>query len=94
MSTEVSKSLMCICIRGGIEIWIEEEKIKPLIELIRKKELIQIGKNIINPVDITGIFEAKEMEDRTKRKNGYWKCDYGFWHQKFEQCAHRASDRK
>lgn len=92
MSTkEISKNLMCICIRGGIEIWIEEEKLEPLVQMIKSKELIRIGKSVINPVDISGIFTAPEMEDRNRRKNGQYKCQHNFWHEKFDQCGHRSS---
>lgn len=92
MSTqELSKNLMCIVIRGGVEIWVEAEKLENLKAMIQAKELIQIGNNIINPVDISGIFEAKEMEDRNRRKNGQYKCQHGFWHEKFDQCGHRSS---
>lgn len=82
---------MCILIRGGMEIWVEAEKLETLKAMIKAKELIQIGKNVINPVDISGIFEAKEMEDRNRRKNGQYQCQYGFWHEKFDQCGHRSA---
>jgi ribosomal protein L19E len=94
MSKELTKNLMCVVIRGGIEIWIEKEKIDPLAKAIERKEVIRIGNNIINSVDISGIFEAQVMEEHTRRKNGQWRCDYGFWHKKFEECAHRHSDKK
>lgn len=92
MSTkEISKNLMCICVRGGIEVWVEQEKMEPLVEMIKNKELIRIGDNVINPVDISGIFGAKEMEERNRRKNGQYQCQYGYWHEKFDQCGHRQS---
>ena len=30
---------------------------------------------IINKADISGIFNAITMEDKTRRKNGDWKCE-------------------
>jgi len=58
MEKSLSKNLMCVLLRGGVEIWVEQEKIEPLTKAIEKKEIIRIGNNIINSVDITGIFEA------------------------------------
>jgi len=92
MSTKaIAKNLLCICVRGGLEVWIDQEKLEPVVQAIKKKELIRIGNTVINPVDISGIFEAKDMEDRNRRKNGQYQCRYGFWHEKFDQCGHTSS---
>ena len=91
MSKELSKNLMCILIRGGIEIWAEEEKVKNLQRILEnssESKFIGLENETINTADITGIFQAKTMEDLTRRKNGYWKCKYNVWHKRGEQCAH------
>ena len=90
MNKELSKNLMCIKI-GEIEIWAEVEKIKHIISILSDKnapQFIQVEDEIINRSYITGIFKAKTMEDLTRRKNGYWKCKWNYWHAKNEQCAH------
>ena len=89
MTTEITKNLMCILMRDGVEIWIEEEKLETLKEMIETRKFVSIGKEMINTVDISGIYEAKTMEEKTRRKNGQWKCKFGYWHQnKNEECAH------
>lgn len=87
---ELSKNLMCIRMRGGIEIWIEKEKAQKLIDLLgtTKTKFVEIEDEIINSVDVEGIFTPKTMEELTRRKNGQWKCVFNFWHQRGEQCAH------
>lgn len=104
MTTEVSKNLMCICIRGGIEIWVEKEKIDQIIKLWEERKIFTIEGNVINPADISGIFDPLVMEERTRRKNGQWKgedgdwhnrgdweCKYGAWHEQYQKCGHTNS---
>lgn len=84
---KLTKNLMCVVVRGGLEVWIDEDKIDNLKALIERGGLIGIGKNLINSKDIVGVFEASTMSDYNHRKNGEWKCEKGSWHKKFEECS-------
>lgn len=93
----LSKKLKCVCLRNGAEIWVEEEKIRSLFEnlqLLNKHRFIKIGDEIVNTADIIGILSAETMEEIERRKMGQWKCKYGFWHQKGEECAHHLLMQK
>lgn len=77
--------------RNGAEIWLEEERIKFLIDnllSLEKHNFIKIDDEIINTADIVGIFGTKTMEEITRRKNGQWKCVLGYWHERGQECAH------
>ena len=85
MTTELTKNLMCICLYGDIEIWIEQEraeKIQAMLESSAAPRFVNIDGESINTSNIVGIFLAKSMEARTRRKNGQWQCDYNKWHEK------------
>ena len=89
MEKELSKSLMCIQMRGGAEIWEEKEnivKLQRILETITSSRFVSFGDQTINTADIIGIFNAGIMEGITKRKNGEWKCRYENWHQRGERC--------
>lgn len=88
MTRELSKNLMCILVRGGIEIWLEEGKARRFQQILQNTngDFIEIGGESINRRDITGVFKATTMEDATRRKNGQWKCKYNTWHSKGEEC--------
>lgn len=87
---ELSKNLMCIKMRSGIEIWVEKEKAEKLINLLgtTQTKFVEIDNNIINSVDISGIFNPKIMAELTRRKNGQWQCKWNYWHNRGEKCAH------
>ena len=73
MTTEITKEIMCIKIRDGIEVWAEKEKIENLITLLMAEKIgrfVKIENQLINTADIVGIFDAKAMENLTRRKNG------------------------
>ena len=85
---ELSKNLMCIALRNGTEIWIEEEYIinlKKVLLISSQSKFIEIGKEVINTADITGIFDAKTMETTTRRKSGQWQDKEGQWHNKYDK---------
>jgi len=87
---ELSKNLMCIKMHSGVEIWVEKDKAQKLIDLLgtTKTKFVEIGNEMINSSSVEGIFTPQTMENLTRRKNGQWKCDYGEWHQRNEECAH------
>lgn len=82
---ELSKQLKCICLRNGVELWIESERIDK-INLENSGRFLKIGEEIINTADIVGIFTAQAMEDKTRRQNGEWQCRQGEWHSKKDKC--------
>lgn len=86
MKNEISKDLMCILMRNGIEIWLESDLIKSVENVLlssKDSKFLTIEDQIINTADITGVFNAKTMEDLTRRKNGQWKDEQG-WHDRGE----------
>lgn len=90
MTQELTKKLVCILMRSGVEIWVEEEKIDGIVSLMEKKSIFRVSGQIVNTADISGIFDANTMEENTYRKNGYWKCKQGnYWHKKNEECGHK-----
>ena len=84
---ELSKNLMCISIKGNIEIWIEEERINGLITKLNDKPgFIEIDGQIVNSYDIIGVFDASTMYDAQQRRKGSWMCGKGNWHLRNETC--------
>jgi len=88
---EITKQLMCVCMRNGVQLWIEKERVERLQELLNNtsgNRFIDFDGQTINTADVVGIFTAESMADLTRRKNGQWQCDYGKWHQKGDQRDH------
>ena len=83
----ITKELMCVSIRGGVEIWVEKERIRPLLEGLNKKSgFVEVDGQYINLADVVGIFDARTMEEVVRRKNGEWKCGGNRWHARGEKC--------
>lgn len=80
---------MCILIRGDIQIWEENDKVEKIKQMLLnspKIRFLMLGERVINTADIVGIFTPQDLEDHTRRLNGEWKCKYGNWHKKGEEC--------
>ena len=86
---QITNKTMCVLMRSGIEIWVNQERAEKISNLLGVKNIrfLDIGKETINSADVSGIFSAKTMEDVRRRKNGQWQCDLGTWHQRGEKCV-------
>lgn len=90
---EVSNSLVCICIRNGVEIWVEQERAQNLVAMFtapNPPQFVAYEGRLINRADLVGIFNPSDMEEHTRRKNGEWKCKRGTWHPRNRECECRT----
>ncbi len=91
MTQEITNPQVCVLVRGGLELWIDAEKMDGLKQTLNdaSKKFININGQLVNPFEILGVFTPDAMEDRQRRKNGQWKCLKGNWHDKGNVCACR-----
>lgn len=85
---EVSKNLVCLLMRNGIEIWLEKDRADNLVTAltaIKESKFINYDGRLINSADVSGLFTPQDMEDYTRRKNGQWKTSGGTWKDRFEK---------
>ena len=90
MQNELAKIQRCVVIRGSFEIWVDEdkaEKLQSMLENLKAHFFVRWEGQSFNTADVTGIFTAEAMEERTRRKNGQWQCRANYWHDRFEKCA-------
>lgn len=87
--TQLTKNLMCIQMRSGVELWVEGERVAALqrmLETMAGHKFVNFDNQSINTADIVGIFSAATMEDVKRRKNGQWQCGSGKWHDRGSKC--------
>lgn len=87
---EISCKNLCLCIRNGVEIWLENSRVDNLRKLLSMPNVPQFitlpDQQLINRSDIVGVFSPTSMESLTERKNGIWHCKQGTPHGKSEKC--------
>lgn len=89
MAKEISVKLVCVQMRSGVEIWIEQakaEKLQGVLKKITGSTFIDVGDEIVNSADIVGVFTPETMDATIRRKNGQWQCAQGTWHDRGEKC--------
>lgn len=88
MTTDIAKKQMCIFMRNGIEIWIDEDKAEQIsADLIKSTvSMARIEGRILNFKDIVGIFNPQDLEELHRRNRGEWKCKFKNWHGKNDVC--------
>lgn len=97
MTQELSRNLMCICMRNGIELWLEGDQVTQLsqvLDSVTSSRFIHLPDGqYLNTADIVGVFKANTMESLIRRKNGDWQCQDAKWHTKGSRCE-CAYDRR
>jgi hypothetical protein len=78
----------CIMLRGGYKTYINKLQNNQLTEKINVSKFIVIGEKTINSSDIMFILPASEIEYTERVKRGEYKCEYGYWHTKGQECGH------
>jgi hypothetical protein len=97
---QISKNLMCICMRNGAQLWVEQERIAKLQRQLQQSTghvfvaLPSAGdtEEVINSADIVGIFSAQTMAELNNRKNGKWQYSFSQWHPRGNDC--NCADQK
>lgn len=83
---EIAKKQRCVLIRGGLEIWVDEEKVDTLMQAMQSQKLIDIDGEIVNTFEIVGVYTPDRVEEIRMNKQGKWKCKHGNWHDRHEKC--------
>jgi hypothetical protein len=86
---ELAKRQHAVTIRGGVELWIDEERVPELEKALQDstKKFIKVSGQLVNTFEILGVFSPEAVEEKNRRKNGEWKCMKGNWHEKFIKCG-------
>lgn len=91
MTQELDTKRVCVLIRGDVELWIEANKRTHLQNVLADptKRFIEINGQLVNTFEIVGVFEPTFIEEKTRRKNGQWRCEKGKWHDRGQSCECR-----
>jgi hypothetical protein len=97
MENTLTKKLMCVQMRSGVEIWVENDRavlLQDILEKITMSKFVRFQDETFNTADVVGVFSAETMAEVTRRKNGAWKCQNGTWHDRDEKCACIGHDER
>lgn len=89
METSLARAQVCVLVRGGLELWIDADRVDEFQKAISNSQnkFVKIAGQLVNPFEVLGVFTPDAMEERQRRKNGQWKCMKGAWHEKGTGCG-------
>ncbi|RLF54688.1 MAG: hypothetical protein DRN13_02070 [Thermoplasmata archaeon] len=89
MERNLTDKTYILCLDNNEKIYLTDEQAKQCrAALLSGKEFILMEENLLKTKAIKYILPAREVERAERIKRGEWMCEYGFWHQKGEQCGH------
>ncbi len=88
-SKEIDIKKLYLMTFSGAKFLITQQQADKITELINQgAKVIKITENDFMGVsDFRGIYNAEVVEDELRRKQGQWKCEYGNWHEKGQECG-------
>ena len=89
-NNQLANPQKCVLMRSGAEIWVDSKRLEPIEQLLlsgKAPKFLFIDGQFINTFELEGIFSPTIMEERTRRKNGQWKCRYDEWHERGQICG-------
>ena len=96
MTRDIAKPQKAIKMRSGIVLWvsletaenIENQLMNPGMQGLEAKffRLKEANNQMINRVDIEGIYTPEQIADIAHKQKGEWHCDHGNWHGRKDQC--------
>lgn len=89
MEKQITDKTHLIVLMGGMRIWINEKEYQEIKkEIYGRKAFVEIEGNIINTNSILYAGSRIGIDEADRIKRGDWKCQYGFWHTKGQECGH------
>lgn len=72
----------------GFQIWINDQQAEQVRKLMAKgAEYVDVEGSMI-PLDDVALLKGEYNTLAEKVKRGAWMCEYGYWHEKNDQCGH------
>ena len=80
---EISKDNFVLALRGGVNLYINEEEKSTIESLINSgQKLIKVKGKLIMSEAILYIVSAVDVEEAMMIRRGYVKCESGHWYQR------------
>jgi len=85
---EITDKTFCIITSYGHKTYINKEQFDKLSKTFDNVESIILDDAIINKKYVVMIGPAEAVEVEKNERKGHWKCAYGYWHKRGEDCGH------
>lgn len=89
MNKQITDKVYCVLLRSGVRIWINESGLNTLTPKLKAStgnSLFEIEGQLVNGTDVNGVFTAEKIDELDKMKRGMWRCKYGSWHNRYDNC--------
>jgi hypothetical protein len=89
VTSELSDKTWGLQTRSFGVIWLTEEEAKRCQLLLHQgAESLEFEDVTVMKGDISGFATGERLRSVERKKKGDWECDYGYWHERNDKCAH------
>lgn len=89
MANELTDKTHVLVTRLG-DFWVKHERGLKIMGIKQQdpQASFELDGSFISANAIDGLLTAEQYNELQIKRRGGWQCKYGYWHEKFNQCAH------
>ncbi len=88
-SNEISTKRFVMILKDGSKFFLDDKEAEMVRQSIRKgMDYLEIGDSLVSRYDFSRLVSSENYEESEKIKQGEWKCQFGFWHSRGQECGH------
>lgn len=89
-----TRHYVCI-LKDGSRFFLEDEDAERLRLAIRSgSQFLEIEDSLVASSEFSRLISSENYQETEKIRRGEWKCRFGFWHHRGEECGHQYCSEK
>lgn len=87
---ELSTKRFVLILKDGSKFFLDEKEAEIVKQAVKNGlTYLEVGDSLISIYSFSRIVGSENYEEAEKIRRGEWKCRYGEWHEKGQECGHR-----
>lgn len=94
MTKAITTKRFVLITKDGSRFFLDEKEANMVKKAIKQGlTYLEIGESLISIYDFARLVTGESYEQTERIKKGEWRCKYGEWHSRGEECAHGFLDQ-
>lgn len=86
---QITDKTYCVMLNDNYKTYLTKDEAEFLSKSFEQgKEVVRVGDKTFFKFGVRFILNACEIDREDKLKRGDYKCEFGYWHEKGQQCGH------
>ena len=94
MEKELSTKRFVLVLKDGSKFFLDDREADQVREAIKQGlDYLEVGDSLISRYDFSRLVGSENYNEAERIRRGEWKCQYGYWHEKGQECGHTELEK-